>query len=83
MKVKIEETIYEGSGTEIIDRLRRQGFHLTELPDAESYIRFLQGNIIRTTGMDCLLPNRDTETRARTILAHLAKIGGLELLEEL
>ncbi len=82
MKVKIEEIIYEGSGSEIIDRLRRQGFHLTQLPDVDHYIQFLQNNIIRTTGMDCPLPNGSTETRARAVLAQLAKIGGLELLEE-
>lgn len=83
MRVRMEETIYEGTGTEIMDHLRNRAFDPTEFPNTESYIRFLQGNVIRSTGMDCPLPeNRDTETRARVMLRHLDGIGGLELLED-
>ena len=38
MKIRIDERTYEGSGTEIMDQLRRQTFDPTEYPDVESYI---------------------------------------------
>ena len=48
MKIQIEETVYEGTATEIMGRLRDQTFDPTEFPDIESYIWFLQSNVIRT-----------------------------------
>jgi hypothetical protein len=81
MKIQIDETAYEGTGTAIMDLLRTQTFDPTEFPDTESYICFLQGNVIRTTGLDFPLPDRDTEKRARTIFAQLAKVGALRMLE--
>ena len=65
MKIQIEETVYEGTATEIMGRLRNQTFDPTEFPDIESYIWFLQSNVIRTTGMDCPLPDGDVETQAQ------------------
>ena len=38
MKIQIEETVYEGTATEIMGRLRDQTFDPTEFPDIESYI---------------------------------------------
>ena len=55
--------------------------HLTVFSYIESYIWFLQSNVIRTTGMDCPLPEGDTETQAQAMFRHLDKIGGLTLLE--
>ena len=81
MKIQIEETVYEGTATEIMGRLRDQTFDPTEFPDIESYIWFLQSNVIRTTGVDCPLPEGDTETQAQAMFRHLDKIGGLYLLE--
>ena len=72
MKIQIEETVYEGTATEIMGRLRDQTFDPTEFPDIESYIWFLQSNVIRTTGMDCPLPDGDTETQAQ---AHVPPSG--------
>lgn len=57
-------------------------FDSTEFPDIESYIWFLQSNVIRTTGMECPLPEGDTEAQARVMFRHLDKIGGLTLLED-
>ncbi len=82
MKICVEETIYEGSGTEILDQLRSQTFCAAEFPDTDSYIRFVQENLSRTADVECVLPNKDTETRARTLLYCLAKTGALELLED-
>ena len=82
MKVQVEQTIYEGSAAEIMDRLRNETFDPTEFPDTESYLWFLRSNAIRMTGMDCPLPDADVETQAQTMLRHLARIGGLRMLEE-
>lgn len=81
MRIQIEETIYEGTGTEIMDQLRDQAFDSADCSDTESYIRFLRNNIIRITGLDFPLPQGDTELRARTIFGQLAKVGALVLLE--
>ena len=82
MKIRIEEDVLEGTGTEIMDQLRGRVFDPTEFPDTESYIWFLQSNVIRTTGMECPLPEGDTEAQARVMFRHLDKIGGLTLLED-
>lgn len=81
MKIQIEETVYEGTATEIMGRLRNQTFDPTEFPDIESYIWFLQSNVIRTTGMDCPLPDGDVETQAAALLRHLDRFGALTMLE--
>ena len=49
MKIRIEETIYEGTGAEILDQLRLASFDPLEFPDAESYLWQLQNNFIRMT----------------------------------
>ena len=82
MKIQIKDTTYAGTGTEIMDQLRDRSFDPTEFPDIESYIWFLQSNVIRTTGMDCPLPDGDVETQAQAMFRHLNKIGGLRLLED-
>ena len=75
MKIQIEETVYEGTATKIMGRLRNQTFDPTEFPDIESYIWFLQSNVIRTTGMDCPLPDGDVEMQAQAMFRHLDRIG--------
>ena len=82
MKIRIEENTYEGTGTEIVDQLRGEMFDPTEFPDTDTYIWFVQNNIIRTTGMECPLPDGNTERQAVALLDQLAKIGALTILEE-
>ncbi len=82
MKLRIEETEYEGTGTEIMDRLRLAAFDPTEYPDTESYIRQLRANYIRMTDRDCVLPEHGAEEQARAMFTALAGIGALEILEE-
>lgn len=81
MKIQIEDTTYTGTGTEIMDQLRDRSFDPTEFPDTDTYIWFLQSNVIRTTEMDCPLPDGSTECRAQAMLKHLERIGALVLLE--
>ena len=80
MKIQIEDTVYEGTAAGIMEQLRHLSFDPTEFPDIESYIWCLQSNVIRTTGMDCPLPEGDTETQAQAMFRHLDRIGGLRLL---
>ena len=82
MKIQIEDTVYEGTAAGIMEQLLDLSFDPTEFPDVETYIWFVQNNVIRTTGMDCPLPEGDTESQARTMFRHLDKIGGLTLLED-
>ena len=82
MKIQIEDTIYAGTGTEIMDQLRGRAFDPTEFPDADTYIWFLRNNVVRTTGMECPLPEGGTERRARAMIKHLERTGALVLLEE-
>ena len=81
MKSQIEDTTYTGTGTEIMDQLRDRSFDPTEFQDTDTYIWFLQSNVIRTTEMDCPLPDGSTERRAQAMLKHLERIGALVLLE--
>ena len=81
MKVMIDGTPHEGSGTEIMEQLHQLTFDPDEYPDTESYIWQLRANFIRSTGMDCVLPSGDTERMALAMIAQLEKIGALEVLD--
>ena len=56
MKIRIDDTIYEGTGAEILEQLRLAAFDPTEFPDTESYLWQLRSNFIRMTDRDCVLP---------------------------
>ena len=64
MKIQIDSVIYEGTAVEILNSLRDQIFDPTEFPDTETYLWFLQNNVIRSTGKDCALPKGDLEAHA-------------------
>ena len=82
MKVLIDGSIHEGSGTEIMEQLRQLTFDPDEYPDTESYIWQLRSNFMRSTGLDCVLPESGTERMALAMIAQLAKVGALEVLED-
>ena len=82
MKIRIDERTYEGTGAEIMDQLRLETFDPTEFPDTESYIWQLRSNFIRSTDLDCDLPEGNVERQAGAMLAQLAKVGALEVLED-
>ncbi len=82
MKIRIDGDVYEGTGTEIIDRLRGGLMDPTEFPDTESYLQFLRRNALRLAGTELTLPRGDTERRCRSMIAQLEKIGALEVLED-
>ena len=82
MKIRIDDTIYEGTGAEILEQLRLAAFDPTEFPDTESYLWQLRSNFIRMTDRDCVLPKHGLEEQARVLFGELAKIGALEVLEK-
>ena len=82
MKIRIDETEHNGSGAEIMEQLRQMAFNPDEYPDTASYIRQLRENFVRSTGMDCELPNADTERQALAMIAALGKAGALEVLTD-
>ncbi len=82
MKIQIEEEVYEGTGTEIMEQLRMQVLDPNEYPDTDSYITQRQNDFIRLTDIECELPVTGTEARAKAMLYHWAKIGALVFLED-
>ena len=82
MKVNIDGITYEGSGEGIMDQLRLSAFDPTEHPDAQSYLQQLRANFIRTTGLDCPLPDGSVERQAQAMIDKLAKYGALEVIRD-
>lgn len=82
MKIRIDDTTYEGTGAEILEELRLASFDPTEFPDTESYLWQLRNNLIRMTDRDCVLPERGLEEQAQALFGELARIGALEVLED-
>ena len=82
MKVNIDGTTYEGTGEAIMDQLRLSAFDPTEHPDAQSYRQQLRANFIRTTGLDCPLPDGTVERQAQAMIDKLAKYGALEVIRD-
>lgn len=80
MKVIIDEELYEGTAVEILDKLKERKFDLDDCPDTESYICFLQNNVIRMTDRACDLPDGSTERRAAVMIDRLESIGALRKL---
>ena len=82
MKVNIDGITYEGSGEAIMDQLRLSAFDPTEHPDAQSYLQQLRANFIRSTGLDCPLPDGTVERQAQAMIDKLAKYGALEVIRD-
>ena len=82
MKIRIDDTIYEGTAVEILDRLRGRFDEGNDYPDTESYIRQLRRNFISSAKEDCDLPKGGLEDRARTVLFRFADVGSLEILPD-
>ena len=82
LKVNIDGTTYEGTGEAIMDQLRLSAFDPTEHPDAQSYLQQLRANFIRSTGLDCPLPDGTVERQAQAMIDKLAKYGALEVIRD-
>ena len=82
MKIRIDGTTYEGTGEAIMDQLRLSAFDPTEHPDAQCYLQQLRANFIRSTGLDCPLPDGTVERQAQAMIDKLAKYGALEVIRD-
>ena len=82
MKIRIDDRVYEGTGEAIMDQLRLSAFDPTEHPDTQSYLQQLRANFIRTTGLDCPLPDGSVERQAQAMIEKLAKYGALEVIHD-
>ncbi|MBQ9347135.1 MAG: hypothetical protein IJT94_07340 [Oscillibacter sp.] len=83
MRVCVEGVEYTGSGTEIMEQLRQINVPNGRIPDAESYIRYLCANFTRATGLPCVISESvPVEDQARAMIARLAEVGGLLLLDD-
>ena len=82
MTVQIDDKIYRGTGTEIMERLRQMYGEPEEYPDTETYIWQVRANFMRTTGLECDLPEEGVEEQARALIAVLAKTEALRVLED-
>ena len=82
MKICIDERIYEGSGEAIMEQLRLSAFDPTEHPDAQNYLQQLRANFIRSTGLDCPLPDGSVDRQAQAMIDHLARYGALEVVRD-
>ena len=78
MKICIDGRTYEA----IMDQLRLSAFDPTEHPDTQSYLQQLRANFIRTTGLDCPLPEGSVERQAQAMIDRLAKYGALEVIRD-
>ena len=65
-----------------MDQLRLSAFDPTEHPDAQSYLQQLRANFIRSTGLDCPLPDGSVERQAQAMIDHLARYGALEVIRD-
>ena len=73
MKIRIDDTIYEGTGAEILEQLRLAAFDPTEFPDTESYLWQLRSNFIRMTDRDCVLPEHGLDVVEKSIPKNIGR----------
>lgn len=81
MKILIDEDVFEGSPSEIMERLWDQSFDPDEFPDLDSYMRYLQGNIRRMADIPCDLSGGTRDEKALALFEKLQDIDALEILE--
>ena len=82
MKVRIKDAEYEGTCTEIVDRLRFQNDETNEYPDTESYVRYVAANFTRSTGLEIALPETGVEDMAKAMLHRLADAGAALIIKD-
>lgn len=81
MRIRIENDVYEGTPMEIMEQLFEVSFDQEQFPNIESYIRYQCRNFTRMTDIPCQY-ERDIHAQARALIAVLAEIDALEVLED-
>lgn len=82
MKIRIEEEIYEGTPSEIMESLWDGSFDKNQFPDLDRYITYMCSTFERMTDIPCDIPNGTTDERAHALLLRLAEIDALEVVED-
>ena len=81
MRIRIENDVYEGTPMEIMEQLWEGSFDHEQFPNIEAYIRYQYRIFIRMTDIPCQY-ERDIHAQARALIAALAEIDALEVLED-
>lgn len=82
MKIRIEEEIYEGTPCEIMEQLWDRAFYGEQFANLDQYIAYMQESFERLTDRPCKLPKGSREEKAKALLAMLAEIDALEVMED-
>lgn len=81
MKIRIEEDVYDGTPSEIVEQLWDGSFDKEQFPDLDRYITYMCGAFERMTDIPCKITNGTTDERAHALLFKLANIDALEVIE--
>ena len=81
MKIRIEEEIYEGTPSQIMENLWDGSFDKEQFPDIDRYIKYMADTFERMTDQPCKLPCGTRDEQARALLLRLAEIDALEVIE--
>ena len=81
MKIIIEDTSYEGNELDIIEQMKHDNINGDEYPDIFSFLESMREMFTRMTDIPCHLSG-SAEDRARDMLAALASIDAITVLEE-
>lgn len=81
MKIIIEDTSYEGSALDIIEKMKQDNINGEEYPDTVSFLESMREMFTRMTDIPCHLTG-STEERARDMLAALESIDVVTVIEE-
>ena len=81
MKIIVEDEVFEGSPSEIIDQFRRKAFDGSAFSDTGSYLGYMRDTFERMTEMPCVLPKGSLDEQAEAMILCLADIDALEIIE--
>lgn len=81
MKIIIEDSSYEGNAIDIIEKMKQDNINGDEYPDTVSFLESMREMFTRMTDIPCYLSG-PVEERARDMLAALASIDAITVLEE-
>jgi len=82
MKILIDEEVYDGTPSDIMEQLWDGSFDRNQFPDLDRYITYMSGTFERLTDIPCDIKGRTTNERAHYLLLKLAEIDALEVIDD-
>lgn len=82
MKIRMEEELYEGSPSFIMEQLLEQNLKKDDYNNLEEYLEESAKTYSRLTDMPCKLPRGTLDEKAKALMEALAEIDVLEVLED-